>query len=248
MNVKQFNSAVAVVTAAMQEARVGFSLQEVHAADEPGDVLYSECLARLVERNGTVRTGGEFIGPLETVGCAPLFDRHLLGIACDWLVSHPAQALGCNLSADNLSDDCSRTALYDLLSSHRAIASRLVLEITESLPITALSAATELLQALRALGYRIAADDFGTGYSTPESLLSIPVDIVKIDAFFVQHRSDSAERVLRHMVGLASCAAPTVIVEGIETYAQLDAARVAGATHVQGYLLSEPTLPPVHCG
>ncbi len=75
------------------------------------------------------------------------------------------------------------------------------------------------------------------------------VDIIKIDAFFVQlNRRLAADRVLHHMVGLASCAAPTIVVEGVETYEQLTLAKAAGATHVQGYLLSEPTLCPVFRG
>lgn len=42
--------------------------------------------------------------------------------------------------------------------------------------------------------------------------------------------------------------APTIVVEGIETYEQLTLARAAGATRVQGYLLSEPPLWPVFGG
>ncbi|MBP1884722.1 EAL domain-containing protein [Sinorhizobium mexicanum] len=248
MNLEKFSSVVRHVTQAMQHGRIGFSLQQINAVDDPSEVLYSECLGRLVEPDGTIRTCGEFIAFLEASGRAPAFDRHVVDLAFDWLACHPAASLGCNISAENLAGKQNWAVLYDLLHRHRAMAPRLVLEITESLPVATLSAAAELLQSVRDLGYKVAIDDFGTGYSTPETLLSLPVDIVKIDGFFVQRRGDKAERFLRHMVGLACCAACTVVVEGIETYAQLEAAKAAGATHVQGFLLSEPTLPPVHCG
>lgn len=248
MDLEKFSSVVRHVTQAMQHGRIGFSLQQVNAVDDPGEVLYSECLGRLVEVDGTIRTSGEFMAFLEASGRAPAFDRHVIDLAFDWLARHPSEALGCNISAENIADKQNWAVLYDLLHRNREIAPRLVLEITESLPIAPLSAAADLLQSVRELGYKVAIDDFGTGCSTPETLLALPVDIVKIDGFFVQHRDDQAERFLRHMVGLASCAASIVIVEGIETYAQLEAAKTAGATHVQGFLLSEPTLPPVHCG
>ncbi|MCZ4088912.1 EAL domain-containing protein [Sinorhizobium psoraleae] len=248
MNLQKFNNVVRGVTQAMQHGRIGFSLQQINAVDDSSEVLYSECLGRLVEPDGTIRTSGEFIAFLEASGRAPAFDRHVIDLAFDWLAFNPAGALGCNISVENIADKESWALLYDLLSEHRAMAPRLVLEITESLPVATLLAAADLLQGVRELGYKVAIDDFGTGYSTPETLLAIPADIVKIDGFFVQRRGHEMERFLRHMVGLASCAASTVIVEGIETYAQFEAAKAAGATHVQGFLLSEPTLPPVHCG
>jgi len=248
MKVEKFNNVTGAVEQAMQNGRIGFALQQVNAVDDSRIVLYSECLGRLIEPDGTIRTAGEFLEFLDAARSSPTFERHILSLAFDWLSCHPSDVLGCNISAENISDPQNWAALYELLFQHRLLASRLVLEITESLPITELFVAAELLQTIRVLGYKIAVDDFGTGYSTAESLLSIPVDIVKIDAFFVRHRRDDSERFLRHMVGLASCAASTVVVEGIETYAQLEAAKTAGATHVQGFLLSEPTLLPVYCG
>jgi EAL domain-containing protein (putative c-di-GMP-specific phosphodiesterase class I) len=247
-HLRNFNYFAGAVTEAMQEGRIGFSLQHVNSLEDAGDVLYSECLGRLVEPDGTVRTIGEFIAFLEATGRVAAFDRHMIGLAFEWLDGHPTRVLGCNVSAANIADERHWADLHDLLFRNRKMASRLVLEITESLPIATLPSAAEFLRSARALGYKIALDDFGTGYATPEALLSIPVDMVKVDAFFIQQGRGQARRFLHHIVGLASCVAPIVIVEGIETYAQLEAARAAGATHVQGFLLSEPTLVPVHCG
>ena len=227
---------------------LGFSLQHVNSVSDHGNILYSECLARLVEADGTIRTGGELLASLEAAGSAPAFDRYMLELAFDWLSCNPLIVLGCNISASNLADVNNWAALYDLLAQHRSQASRLVLEITESLPMATLSLASELVQTARALGYRVAIDDFGKAHATAELLLAIPVDIVKIDAFFVGHPRDDSGRFLSHMVALASCAAPTVIVEGIETYAQLETAKAAGAAYVQEFLLSEPSLAPIFCG
>lgn len=233
---------------AAKQGRVGFSLQHVNSVADVGSVLYSECLGRLVKPDGEILTASEFIGYIEAAGRAAALDRHMLALAFDWLACNPSGDLGCNISVENISDERNRVLLFDLLSTNKSLASRLVLELTESLPISVLPAAARFLQSVRALGYRIAVDDFGTGFSTPEALLSLPVDIVKIDGFFVRLGRSDAERFLLHMVGLASCVAPVVIIEGVETYAQFQAAQAAGATHVQGFLLSEPTLTPLFGG
>jgi predicted signal transduction protein with EAL and GGDEF domain len=57
----------------------------------------------------------------------------------------------------------------------------LVLEITETVLLDDLDAATAALQALRDLGTRVAIDDFGTGYSSLSYLARLPVDILKVD-------------------------------------------------------------------
>ncbi|PRD41119.1 EAL domain-containing protein [Phyllobacterium phragmitis] len=232
------------IATAMAEGRVGFSWQHVHSSSRISEILYSECFGRIVDSDGTIVTAGSFIPFVEAQGLISALDRYVINLAFDWLSEHPKAVLGCNLSAKSISEAADWCLLYDLLYRHRSLASRMVLEVSEKLPISVALQAADLIQSVRSLGYKIAIDDFGAGYSTAQSLFSIPVDIVKIDAFFVQQERASSEQILAHMVGLAACAAPIVVVEGIETYEQLDAARLAGATHVQGYLLSEPTEVP----
>ncbi|APG86966.1 histidine kinase (plasmid) [Sinorhizobium americanum CCGM7] len=234
------------VLEAIHQRRIGFSVQQVISVNAH-EVLYSECLARLVEVDGSVITAGEFMPALEASGCAPKLDQHILKLAFDWLCNTASGALGCNISTLSFSDSETHSMIYDQLYRHRSLAPRLVLELTERSPIAQLSHAADFIQDIRRLGYRVAVDDFGAGFSTPEAIFSIAVDIVKVDSFFVQLSSRrDADRLLQHMVGVASCAAPTIVIEGVETYNQLTLAGAAGATHVQGYLFSEPTLFPIY--
>ncbi|WP_161939575.1 EAL domain-containing protein [Paramesorhizobium deserti] len=228
------------ITQAMADGRVGFSWQHVHSVDKLSEILYSECFGRIIDSDGVVVTAGSLIPFMEAQGLLSALDRYIINLVFGWLSKHPKIVLGCNLSAKSISEAANWCRLYDLLYQHRSLAPRMVLEITEKLPVPVALQVADLIQSVRSLGYKIAIDDFGAGYSTAQSLFSIPVDIVKIDAFFVQQQLTSSEQILAHMVGLASCAAPIVVVEGIETCEQLEAAKSAGATHVQGYLLSDP--------
>ncbi|WP_018236975.1 EAL domain-containing protein [Ensifer sp. BR816] len=242
MKLETRDDAIAGAVRAMQRGRIGFSLQQINAVNDSSDVLYSECLGRFVEPDGTVRTRGEFSAFPEASGVDLAFGLDLLELAFEWLACHPSDALGCDISSEILGDERMCRVLYDFLSRHAALATRLVLEVPESSSLRTRSIATDLLRSARAIGYRIATDKFGTGNSP----LSVPADLVKIDACFAERHRSGAALKLRDIVALASCTVPTVVVEGIETYDQLEAARIAGATHVQGFLLSEPTLPPIY--
>ncbi|OHV79558.1 hypothetical protein LCM4579_03095 [Ensifer sp. LCM 4579] len=244
MNVEKLDLAGGGVPQAMGQERIGFSLQQINAVDDPAKVLYSECLGRFTESDGTIRTSEELSAMPEISGVGPAFDRYLLQLALGWLARRPSCALGCNIQASDLVDKHSSGTLYELLFKHRAVARRMILELAGSVALTAHSAA--MLQSARTLGYRIAIEAFGTEQAIAGTLLPFPVDIVKVDASLLRHGRGDAASMLRHIVARTSRSASIVVIEGIETYAQLEAARTAGATHVQGPLLSEPTLPPIY--
>lgn len=249
MHLKEINSIAGDVIQAMQQGRIGFAVQEVNAVEERTDVLYSECLARLVAPDGIVIPAGAFIPALEALGRAPELDRYILNLAFDWMYENTSGSLGCNVSTQNFLNMGCLELLYDQLYLHRSLAPRMVLEITESVPITLCPSTVNLIQELRKLGYRVAVDDFGKGFLTPDVLFSVAVDVVKIDGFFVGlSKRQSPDRILKYMVGLASCATSQIVVEGVETYEHLALAKGAGATHVQGYLLSKPRLSPIYQG
>ena len=220
---------------------LSIAAQQIHNVADTDEILYAECLARLTDAHGVVHRASAFAPQLERKGRSFDLDYRMLDMVTTALAADGSVVLGSNLSAENLSDANRFSDILSLIVSRARLASRLILEITETHPLT--DAAIVRLKMLQALGCRVAVDDFGTGYSTPANLLRIPADIVKIDGSFV-HDIRQAEKncdSLYHMVAFASCVAPVIVVEGIETASQLRAARAAGGTHVQGFLLSMPS-------
>lgn len=232
---------ISAITDAILENRIEIAVQGIHCVTNADRLLYGECLARLLNRDGTITSAGEFIPILDIWGKTPLLDRHMIKLVLDELDTDSRAVLGCNISTDSLTD-AEWSLIYRQLVERAHLVHRLVLEITETRPLSDIMTANRCLAAARKLGCLIAVDDFGSGQVTPWQLLRLEVDIVKIDASFVREIKESHSRgnSLQFMIGLAKCAAPTVIVEGVENNSHLIDAVLAGATHVQGYHLSRP--------
>ena len=116
------------------------------------------------------------------------------------------------------------------------------LELTESIVMNDIESAIEKMTRLRGQGVRISVDDFGTGYSSLGYLPRLPIDILKIDRCFVAliGENDAAVRLIQGMISLAHSLGKRVIVEGVETAAQLEILRHLGCDEVQGYLMGAP--------
>jgi EAL domain-containing protein (putative c-di-GMP-specific phosphodiesterase class I) len=121
-------------------------------------------------------------------------------------------------------------------------ASRLELEITESVLLQNSEATLQTLHELRAQGVRISLDDFGTGYSSLSYLRSFPFDKIKIDRSFVQELAsrDDSMAIVRAVAGLGRSLGIVTTAEGVETEEQLELLRREGCTQAQGYLFSPP--------
>lgn len=120
----------------------------------------------------------------------------------------------------------------------------LELELTETVLAHDLDDTRMKMSQLHARGIRIAIDDFGTGYSSLGYLARLPIDALKIDRSFVAEieTSKTAVSLIRGMVTLGHSIGKRVVVEGVETMAQLEVIRQIGCKEVQGYLLGRPAI------
>jgi EAL domain-containing protein (putative c-di-GMP-specific phosphodiesterase class I) len=96
------------------------------------------------------------------------------------------------------------------------------------------------VEAMRAKGLRVALDDFGTGHASLTHLLTVPVDIIKIDKSFIDRLApgDASEAIVEGLIGIAGKLNIRVVAEGIETEAQATHLQLLGCKLGQGYLFS----------
>ena len=94
-------------------------------------------------------------------------------------------SLAVNITPTLLLDDEILSVVEDSLEIHAVKASRLTLEVTESIMVDNQHIMLKKLARLRELGLKIAIDDFGTGFSSLAYFRDLPADEIKIDKGFV---------------------------------------------------------------
>lgn len=210
-----------------------------HAPDE-GDILYHEALLRIVADDGADRAPADMLGALERLGLARSLDQFVVARVIDELEAHPAAMLGVNISAQSAVLDAWWAEAERRLAGNRALARRLVIEITETAALPSISEAIHFADRMRALGCRIAMDDFGVGHASIRQLIALKPDIVKVADFFMRRAAGGEHAALGHMIGLARSVAPVVIMEGVENAADSEFAAQAGARWQQGWFWGRP--------
>jgi EAL domain-containing protein (putative c-di-GMP-specific phosphodiesterase class I) len=128
------------------------------------------------------------------------------------------------------------------LRSRHVDPSRLKLELTESVILNDVADVAAKMQALKALGVKLAMDDFGTGYSSLSYLKRLPLEQLKIDQSFVRDIADdpSDAVMVQTIIDMAQNFSLNVIAEGVENEAQLGFLKQNGCMAYQGYLFGKP--------
>lgn len=185
----------------------------------------------------------EFIPLAEDTGLIGPLGRWVLRTACTQAAQWPGRlSVAVNLSAAQFRLDDLVAVIAKTLDETGLPASRLEIEITESLLMENTEQVLATLRALSAMGVSIAMDDFGTGYSSLAYLWRFPFDKVKIDRAFTQHLGDDekVDLIVKSIITLAHSLAIRVNAEGVETQPQLRALQAQGCDEFQGFLLARP--------
>ncbi|MDT8409434.1 MAG: EAL domain-containing protein [Wenzhouxiangellaceae bacterium] len=224
---------------------MGFVLQAQMSLSD-GRICGCELLARWHHPELGEITPAHFVPLLEKAG---LIDRLTeLALAEAAVVSNVlrehdlAIEVSVNVSAHDLADPQFHRRVATLLARHSVECSTLKFEITETGLVHDREAVRENLNCLSALDIGISLDDFGTGYSSLDYISRFPVNEVKIDRLFVSRMLDSPRdfSIVRSTIAMAHEMEMTVVGEGAETQAHLDALAELGCDLAQGWAIGYP--------
>ncbi len=185
----------------------------------------------------------EFISLSEEIGLIIPLGEWVLRTACaDAATWEQDISVAVNLSPVQFKSNNLVTTVVSALASSGLPASRLELEITESVLMQDNDSTLKTLHQFRALGVRISMDDFGTGYSSLSYLRRFPFNKIKIDRSFIQDLPGEIDSlsIVRAVTGLGSSLGMATTAEGVETAEQLAVLREEGCTEMQGYIFSPP--------
>ena len=136
----------------------------------------------------------EFIPLAEETGLIGAIGAWVLREACKQARSWPDSIrVAVNLSPLQFKQNDLVQLVADALLSAGLAASRLDLEITETVLLDNTDKTLATLHELHALGVRISMDDFGTGFSSLSNLRSFRFDNIKIDRSFIQGLGQSEQ-------------------------------------------------------
>jgi diguanylate cyclase (GGDEF)-like protein len=183
----------------------------------------------------------DFIPVAEEMGLIVQLGEWALRQACAEATEWPdGICVSVNLSPLQFSKGNLVSSVMSALASAGLPASRLELEITESVLLEKSERNITILNQLRDLGVRISMDDFGTGYSSIGYLRSFPFDKIKIDQSFVRDLlvDEGSLAIVRAIAGLGVSFGMITTAEGVETEEQMRCLNLEGCIEVQGYLYS----------
>jgi len=137
--------------------------------------------------------------------------------------------------------------LLEQLSLSGVLPRYVVLEITEHERVKDMDRLDEVVSALRETGISIALDDFGDGRSSLRLWSQLRPEIVKIDKYFVQNISATADKLktVRALLQIADIFETSLVAEGIENAQDLRVIRDLDVRYCQGFFLGRPESQPL---
>ncbi|WP_289283146.1 MULTISPECIES: putative bifunctional diguanylate cyclase/phosphodiesterase [unclassified Methylophaga] len=157
-----------------------------------------------------------------------------------WTTANRSCPVAVNISSHNLTNPTFPAEIRSLLDKHDLPSSALELEVTETVIMKNPLNAVKVLKELADIPVAISIDDFGTGYSSLAYLHRLPATVIKIDRHFTSmiERDRGIRKIVAAAVQLAHDLGMKVVVEGIESQAQLSILRDLGCDIGQGYYFS----------
>lgn len=216
--------------------------------DLQGRCFGAEALLRWFPEDAPPVSPGIFIPLAEETGLIIPIGAWVLEQACiqlqQWQQAPETRtiSLAINVSAHQFRQPDFTEQVSRQIKKYGIDATRLKLELTESVVLANIDEVIERIQILKQLGVTFSLDDFGTGFSSLSYLKRLPLDQIKIDQSFVrdilQDPNDAA--IVRAILAMSQSLGLSVIAEGVETPGQKTFLLEHGCENFQGYLFGKP--------
>ena len=215
--------------------------------DINGSVVGAEALVRWVHPEYGFLSPSAFIPVFERNGMIAEVDRYMWRCACEILARWQKEGredmfISVNISPKDFHYMDVAAEIKKTVAEFHVPASKLRLEITETVMMTDIKNRLRILNGLKDDGFIVEMDDFGSGYSSLNLLKDMPVDVLKIDMAFLRQSDNEqkAETIIHNIIGLSDSLGISALTEGVETKSQFELLSGMGCKLFQGYYFSKP--------
>ncbi|PSL50965.1 EAL domain-containing protein (putative c-di-GMP-specific phosphodiesterase class I) [Salsuginibacillus halophilus] len=124
----------------------------------------------------------------------------------------------------------------------------LIFEVVETEKIDDIEHLQKVFNVYKQYGVKVALDDLGSGYASEEVMQQLQPDYVKVDRDLVRDcdTDEVKQKRIESIVATAHQQGTKVLVEGIETHAELDTTKNAGVDYAQGFYIGRPAAEPLN--
>lgn len=206
----------------------------------------AEALVRLHDDEMGMLYPDEFIPVAENIGLIDAIDDFVLMDVCKMIkdenLDKIVDCINVNLSVIQLMKSGFVEHINGIVEMSGVDKKFINFEVTESISAASYELMNSTINSLKDEGFLFSMDDYGTGYSNMKALASMHLDCIKIDKSILweAEKSELGYIILENCVRMIHQMNLDILVEGVETEAQIELLRPLGVKYLQGYYFSKP--------
>lgn len=211
-------------------------------------ISYYEVLLRMLDTDKKIIMPFGFIPAAERFGLMLEIDawviRNSIKLLSNQNYLNSKLKLSINLSAHSIDNDSTFELIKNEIEKNKVNPENILFEVTETIAIANMKKATRFLKNIQSLGCETALDDFGVGYSSFAYLADLPIDVVKIDGFFVKdmHHKSLNKTMVNAINDIAHELGKKTVAEFVENQDIYNLLKELKVDYSQGYHLGKPEI------
>lgn len=200
-----------------------------------------EALSRVITQDGQTIMPDDFIKALVLSGFITKFTKKVITKALQE-ISGTQYSVSVNITNEDLKENYLLAYLDEKCKQFNIKKEQVILEVLETVSSVNETKSLKQLQVLKAQGYKIAIDDFGTEHSNFGRLLTLDVDIIKIDGSFIKNivTNNNAQEIVKSIILFAHNIGKRVIAEYVFSKEIYERVKELNIDFAQGYYIDEP--------
>jgi PAS domain S-box-containing protein/diguanylate cyclase (GGDEF)-like protein len=224
---------------ALEEKRIDVFFQPIVNVKDNNIIKY-ESLVRYIETDGSIIGPNDFLDVAKRSKIYHKITQKVIEISSN-VFRDRHETFSINFSIEDLLNEDTIDYLLNKVNEYK-LNNRVIIEILESEGIDNYIAVIDIIEKLKMNGIRIAIDDFGSGYSNFSYLISLDIDILKIDGSLIKDidTNKSGQSIVKSIINFTKELGIKTVAEFVCSKEIYDLLKEMDIDYFQGYYISKP--------